>query len=87
MLSTQESQSNPWPDTFEKYRDTPPISMAYFCKSMPSSWQKVVYTPPICITIRLHLYRDTFSEVLGSGGLKKAFHPWIKGKHGAQTMN
>ena len=27
--------------------------MAYFCKSMPSLWQKVVYTPPICITIRL----------------------------------
>ena len=37
----------------KKYRDTPPISMAYFCKSMPSLWQKVVYTPPICITIRL----------------------------------
>ena len=27
--------------------------MAYFCKCMPSLWQKVVYTPPICITIRL----------------------------------
>ena len=25
----------------------------YFGKSMPSFWQKVVYTPPICITIRL----------------------------------
>ena len=37
----------------KKYRDTPPISMAYFCKYMPSLWQKVVYTPPICITIRL----------------------------------
>ena len=37
----------------KKYRDTPPISMAYFCKCMPSLWQKVVYTPPICITIRL----------------------------------
>ena len=46
-------KSTPDPDTFEKYRDTPPISMAYFCKSMPSSWQKVVYTPPICIAIRL----------------------------------
>ena len=46
-------KSTPDPNTFEKYRDTPPISMAYFCKSMPSSWQKVVYTPPICITIRL----------------------------------
>ena len=46
-------KATPDPDTFEKYRDTPPISMACFCKSMPSSWQKVVYTPPICITIRL----------------------------------
>ena len=35
---------------------------------MPSSWQKVENTPPICIAIRLpHLYRDTFAEVLGSG--------------------
>ena len=37
----------------KKYRDTPPISMAYLCKCMPSLGEKVVYTPPICITIRL----------------------------------
>ena len=37
----------------KKHRDTAPISISYFCKSMPSSWQKIVYTPPICITIRL----------------------------------
>ena len=30
-----------------------PFLSRYFCKSMPSSWQKVVYTPPIWITIRL----------------------------------
>ena len=30
-----------------------PFLSRYFCKSMPSFWQKVVYTPPICITIRL----------------------------------
>ena len=30
-----------------------PFLSQYFCKSMPSSWQKAVYTPPICITIRL----------------------------------
>ena len=30
-----------------------PFLLRYFCKSMPSSWQIVVYTPPICITIRL----------------------------------
>ena len=35
-----------------KYCDTPPISIATLCKSMPSSWQKVLNTP-ICITIRL----------------------------------
>ena len=43
-----------------------PFVSRYFCKSMPSSWQKVVYTPSICITIRLHLYCGTFAEVLGS---------------------
>ena len=37
----------------KKYRDTSPISMAYFCKCLPFLWQKVVYTPPIYITIRL----------------------------------
>ena len=52
-LKFRRVKSTPDPDTFEKYRDTPPISMAYFCKSMPPSWQKVVYTPPTCITIRL----------------------------------
>ena len=31
----------------------PPFVSLCFCKSMPSSWQKVVYMPPICIAIRL----------------------------------
>ena len=35
-----------------------PFLSRYFCKSMPSSWQKVAYS---------HLHRDTFAEVLGSG--------------------
>ena len=52
-INIRKVTSTPDPDTLEKYRDTPLISMAYFCKSMPSSWQTVVYTPPICITIRL----------------------------------
>ena len=60
-------KSTPDPDTFEKYRDTPPISMAYFCKSMPPSWQRVAYTPPICITIRLPFVSRYFCKVLGSG--------------------
>ena len=41
------------PILLEKYRDTPPISIAIFWQNMPSSWQNVLYTPPICITIRL----------------------------------
>ena len=52
-------KSTPDPDTSEKYRDTPPISMAYFCKSMPpllaesSIYTTNLYhdTAPICITI------------------------------------
>ena len=61
-------KSTPDPDTFEKYRDTPPISMAYFCKSMPPSWQKVVYTPPICITIRLPFVSRYFCKSIGVRG-------------------
>ena len=38
----------------------------YFCKSMPSSWQKVEHTPPICITIQLSFVSRS-AEVLGSG--------------------
>ena len=30
-----------------------PFLSRYFCKSITSFWQKVVYTPPICITMRL----------------------------------
>ena len=37
-----------------------PFLSRYFCKSMPSSWQKVAYTPPICITIRLSLVSRYF---------------------------
>ena len=44
-----------------------PFLSRYLCKSMASSWQKVVHTPPICIKIRPQLYRDTFAEVSGSG--------------------
>ena len=45
--------STPDPDTSESIAIHIPFLSRYFCKSMPSSWQKVVYTPPICITIRL----------------------------------
>ena len=61
-------ESTPHPNTFEKYRDTPPISMAYFCKSMPSSWHKMVYTPPICIAIRLPFVSWYFCRSIGVRG-------------------
>ena len=35
---------------------------------MPSSWQKVVYTPPICITIRLPFVSRYFCRSIGVGG-------------------
>ena len=37
-----------------------PFLSRYFCKSMPSSWQKAVYTPPICIAIRLPFVSQYF---------------------------
>ena len=56
-------KSTPDPNTFEKYRYTPPISIAILLrKSAPSSWQKVVYTPPICITIRLPFVSRCFGR-------------------------
>ena len=47
--------STPDPDTFEKYCHTFPTSIAVLLQSKPTSWQKVICTPPICITIRLPL--------------------------------
>ena len=42
----------------EKYCDTPPTTLLrHFCKSMPSSWFEVVYTPPIYMPCTPHLYR------------------------------
>ena len=45
-----------------------PFLSRYFCKSMPSSWQKVVYTPPICITIRLPFVSRYFCRSIGVRG-------------------
>ena len=56
----------------EKYRDTPPpflfLSRAprCYCKSMPSSWQKVVYTPPLSITMGLPFFGNGPNTVSGS---------------------
>ena len=61
---SQKSQIGPWPRYFEKYRDTPPIFIAILLQKYALFLaQKVVYTPPICITIRLPLYRDALAEV------------------------
>ena len=49
----QKSKSTPDPDTSESPAIHLPFLSRYFCKCLPSSWQKVVYTPPICIAIRL----------------------------------
>ena len=42
-----------------------PFLSRYFCKSMPSRWQKVVYTPRICITIRLPFVSGYFCRSIG----------------------
>ena len=39
-----------------------PFLSRYFCKSMPSRWQTVAYTPPICITIRLPFVSQYFCK-------------------------
>ena len=59
--------STPDPNTFEKYRDTPAISIAILLQRYALFWQKVVYTPPICIAIRLPFVSRYFCRSLGSG--------------------
>ena len=64
----RQGQSTPDPDTFEKYRDTPPISIAIFLQKYALlSVESSIYTPnlyhdtpPICIGILLQ-------NALGSG--------------------
>ena len=45
-----------------------PFLSRYLCKSMASFGQKVVYTPPICITIRLPLASRHFCRSIGVKG-------------------
>ena len=45
-----------------------PFLSRYFCTNMPSSWQKVVYTPPICITIRLPFVSQYFCRSIRARG-------------------
>ena len=75
----------------KKYRDTPPISMAYFCKCMPSLWQTVVYTPPICITIRLPFVSRYFCRSIRVRGRwdTPKYHrcDWSDGRHRCQVWD
>ena len=53
-----ESDRPPDPDTFEKYRDTPPISIAPSSLAESSIYTTKLYhdTAPICIAILLQKY-------------------------------
>ena len=67
----------PDPNTFEKYRNTPPISIvSCFCTSTPSSWQKVVHTSPICITIRLPFVLRYFCKSIWVRGRRNTPKDW-----------
>ena len=69
-------KATPDPNTFEKYRDTPPISIAILLQKYAFLAESNIYNtnlyhdlPPICIA-------KTFAEVWGQGSLphsKKAF--------------
>ena len=76
-----EVESTPDPDTFVKsIAIHPPFLSRYFCKSMPTVWQTVVFTPPICITIRLPFVSRNFCRsirVRGRWNTSKFFH--VKG--------
>ena len=61
-------KSTPDPDTFEKYRDTPPISIAILLQKYALLLQKVVYTPPICIAIWLPFVSRYFCRGIGVRG-------------------
>ena len=66
--------STPDPDTFEKYRDTPPISIAilwqkYALLLAESSIYIYIYiNPPICITICLPFVSRYVSRSIGARG-------------------
>ena len=85
-LSSGESNRPLTPIHVKKYRDTPPICMAYFCKCMPSPWQKVVYTPPICITIRLPFVSRYFCGSIRVRGRWDTPKPFPAPKHIATSF-
>ena len=61
MAISEESHRPPDPDTFERHRDTPPISIAMLLRKYALFLaERSIHTS--------NLYRDASSEVLGSGG-------------------
>ena len=71
VLLSGESNRPLTPILGEKYRDggTSHFYRDILGKNMPFSWQKVLYTPPTCITMQKRpiCIAILFSEVLGSG--------------------
>ena len=61
-------KSTPDPDTFEEYRDAPPISIAILLQKYALLLAESKYIQHQFVSrYGSHLYRDTFAEVLGSG--------------------
>ena len=52
-LALRESRPPLTPILLKSIAPDLPFLSRYFCKSMPSSWQKALYAPPICITMHL----------------------------------
>ena len=95
FLSAESNKSTPDPDTFEKRIATHiPFISRCFCKSMPSPWQKVVYPPPICVTIRLPFVSRYFCRSIRVRGrwntpnLSQRRHDrlYLHGPHPRKTM-
>ena len=63
--------STPDPDTFEKCRDTPPISIAMLFQKYALLAESNIYTPPVCIMIRLPFGSWCFCESIRVRGCWK----------------
>ena len=65
----EHNSTPPWQRYFFKSIVTYlPLLSRYLLKSTPSPWQKVAYTPPICITIRLPFVLRYICRSIRTGG-------------------
>ena len=67
-----------------------PCLSQLFCKRMPSSWQKVVHMPPICITTRLPFVSRYFCRsirVRGRWHTPKQLTCLLNGLRGVEPLN